>query len=101
MAWPLMEDIKTENETIQATSHKKGVVMTEHLNNLAIQAATKHLEFARKLLDQQFGSGWSAEKPEQVLTCAQLIAIEFNSIVIEKSAQESTDNLKSYLNNEF
>jgi hypothetical protein len=75
--------------------------MNEQLNNLAVQAATKRLELARKMLDQCFGSGWSAEKPEQVLSCAQLIAIEYNSVTIEKSAQESTDNLKSYLHNDF
>ena len=75
--------------------------MNDQLNNLALQAASKHLEVARKLLDQTFGSSCSAESPEQVLSCAQLIAIEYNSIVIEKSAQESTANLKSYLHNVF
>ena len=75
--------------------------MNEQLNNLAVQAATKRLELARKMLDQCFGSGWSVGKPEQVLSCAQLIAIEYNSVVIEKSAKESTDNLKSYLHNDF
>ena len=75
--------------------------MNEHFNSLAVQAATKRLELARKMLDQSFGSGWSTERPEEILSCAQLIAIEYNSIVIEKSAQESTDNLKSYLHNEF
>lgn len=75
--------------------------MVEHWNNLAIQAATKRLEQARKLLDQSFGTGWAAEKPDQVLSCAQLIAIEHNSIVVQESARQSTDDLKTYLHNDF
>lgn len=73
------------------------------MNDEAFNLASEHLEQARDLVKKIFYCNSPSDKPDitEVLMCAQLLATEYNSLVVEKSAVVVAENLKSYLHNEF
>jgi len=73
--------------------------MDEHLNDLAFTAAKRRLEQARLLAGQTFGC--EMERPEFILACAQLLAIEYNTLLVGETVADGTEKLRHFLRNEF
>ena len=57
------------------------------LNEVAHRAATLRLRDARVLLDREFGPGFAVANPAQVLTCANLLAVENDRLAGERAIQ--------------
>lgn len=75
--------------------------MDRYLKERALEVAGERISDARKLLNRSFSEQPDAHKPENILMCAQLIATEYNCLVIEKTTMAAADNLKSYLAHDF
>lgn len=73
----------------------------DSMNEQALARAHEHIDNACRLLNKCFPEQSEKLGPEQILMCAQLIATEYNGIMIEKTSEIAVDNLKSYLAHDF
>lgn len=73
----------------------------DSMNEQALARAHEHIDDACRLLNKCFAERSEKFGPEHILMCAQLIATEYNTIMIEKTSEIAVENLKSYLSHDF
>lgn len=56
----------------------------------AIELTNSQISDAKELLDQQFGDSFAVFEPQMIISMAQILAINYNSIALVRAAKTSS-----------